>query len=66
MAVKLFFILFFGLGQLQNPENKIKKAGTNSPTRSCKEERRSNKGHAQMEMIFLKNCGKKFRLSRFV
>jgi hypothetical protein len=33
MAVELFFILFFGLGQLPNPENKIKKAGTNSPTR---------------------------------
>jgi hypothetical protein len=50
MAVELFFILFFGLGQLQNPENKIKKAGTNSPTRRCEEERRSIEGHAQMKM----------------
>jgi hypothetical protein len=33
MVVKLFFILFFGLGQLLGPENKIKKAGTDSPTR---------------------------------
>jgi hypothetical protein len=33
MAAALFFILFFGLGLLQNPENKIKKAGTDSPTR---------------------------------
>jgi hypothetical protein len=33
MAVKLFFILFFGLGRLLDPENKIKKAGTDSPTR---------------------------------
>jgi uncharacterized protein len=32
MAVELFFILFFGLGRLLHPENKIKKAGTNSPT----------------------------------
>jgi hypothetical protein len=30
--VELFFILFFGLGQLLDPENKIKKAGTESPT----------------------------------
>jgi hypothetical protein len=30
--VELFFILFFGLGRLQNPENEIKKAGTKSPT----------------------------------
>jgi hypothetical protein len=52
MAVKLFFILFFGLGQLQKPENKIKKAGTNSPTRSCEEERRSKKGHAQKILNF--------------
>jgi hypothetical protein len=33
MAVELFFILFSGLGQLLHPENKIKKAGTDSPTR---------------------------------
>jgi hypothetical protein len=44
MAVELFFILFFGLGRLLDPENKIKKAGTDSPTRSCEEERRSKPG----------------------
>jgi hypothetical protein len=33
MAAELFFILFSGLGQLLHPENKIKKAGTDSPTR---------------------------------
>jgi hypothetical protein len=44
MAVELFFILFFGLGRLLDPENKIKKAGTDSPTRSCEEERRSKQG----------------------
>jgi hypothetical protein len=32
MVVELFFILFLGLGQLLHPENKIKKAGTDSPT----------------------------------
>jgi hypothetical protein len=40
----LFYFIFRGLGGKKNPENKIKKAGTNSPTRSCKEERRSKQG----------------------
>jgi hypothetical protein len=54
MAVELFFILFFGLGRLLDPENKIKKAGTDSPTRSCEEERRSKQGARPKKCCLLK------------
>jgi hypothetical protein len=51
----LFYFIFGGLGGCCIPENKIKKAGTESPTRRCEEERRSKQGARPNAAFVFKN-----------